>query len=292
MEQLTPILENASYDSFFRFSQHDKPISDAERLSVLEHLMGTLELQAFGHALLSQLSARVQINGVAISGPSGTALWGTDATYRKRISIKGLNDAAVSYYFTKVPDALENKLLDELHQLLEPLAKNVLEHEKIRCLASKDSLTGLGNRAAFNDVLARQFSLSRRTGATFGLLMIDMDKFKAINDQFGHQEGDKVLVAMAQAIGASLRDTDFAFRFGGDEFCCIIEDADTVALRRIGQRIRRTMLDHAILSRHQMRCSIGSSLYTSGDEAASLFERADRQLYQDKHSHHPLNRTA
>lgn len=292
MEQLTPIQNSVSFEGFFQFSQHDRLISDAERLSVLEQLISSLDFQLFGHTFLMQLAARIPVCGLTIRWPQGALQWGREATYSKRMSVGEQSGIMVGYCFAKVPSAMENRVLEELHDIAVPSLKNVIEHHNIKCLASKDSLTGLGNRAAFNDVLSRQFSHSRRTGATFGLLMIDMDRFKSINDQFGHQEGDKVLEAMATVITASLRDTDFAFRFGGDEFCCVIQDADSVALRRISQRIRRTMLEQAILARHQMRCSIGASLYQNGDEPDALFERADMQLYQDKQRSYPLCRTA
>lgn len=114
---------------------------------------------------------------------------------------------------------------------------NVLLEE----MAHRDELTGLGNRAALRDRLAAVRSRIDRLGTCYGLLMLDIDHFKAINDRLGHFAGDDVLRRVAEAIHAATRAADGAFRFGGEEFIAIVELAGPDAVTVVAERIRRAV---------------------------------------------------
>ena len=114
----------------------------------------------------------------------------------------------------------ESDILNQLHQLFTHTFKarpGVLH--RFKQMATKDHLTGLGNRASYQEAIHRMISQANRRAnkenVDFGLLILDLDNFKQVNDTFGHQEGDKVLIAMADVLQQTLRDTDYAFRFGG-----------------------------------------------------------------------------
>ncbi|GAA0365332.1 diguanylate cyclase [Bowmanella denitrificans] len=292
MEQHLPFYDNAGSDSFFRFSQIDKQLGDAERLHILETLLGCLDLADFAQTLQNLLTVRLGLCGLEIQSPAGRLALGSSGTLTRLMDCPRDTATAIRYHFNRPLNALDNRRLDEIHTLVTPQLRNVIRHSEIKRLASKDHLTSLGNRAGFEEHLSRLFSHAKRSGEVFGLMVLDMDKFKAINDSFGHQEGDNVLIAMAQAISTSLRDTDFAFRFGGDEFCCLIPDADSATLQRVSHRIRQAMHNQPLLAKHHMRCSIGTGLYQSGEERGALFSRADAALYQDKQNASLLGKTA
>jgi diguanylate cyclase (GGDEF)-like protein len=156
----------------------------------------------------------------------------------------------------------------------------------------KDYLTSLGNRANYDETLHRLISQANRYERGFGLLVIDLDKFKQVNDKFGHSNGDKVLISCADTLRYCLRDTDFPFRFGGDEFCCLLADSGEQTNIVIAQRIQHAVKDNAVLKKHGVSCSIGSSNYLAGDSENSIFTRADTALYAAKQAGRNCYRTA
>ena len=108
-------------------------------------------------------------------------------------------------------------------------------------LAMQDSLTGLGNRRYFDEQLKRAMHNANRHHAQVGLVLGDLNKFKTVNDTYGHNAGDQVLIQFANILRACVRDSDSIFRFGGDEFAVIVENASEYALDIIHSRI--TILD-------------------------------------------------
>jgi diguanylate cyclase (GGDEF)-like protein len=152
-------------------------------------------------------------------------------------------------------------------------------------MASLDGLTGLPNRRHFDD-LGRALARGRRGGDRLGLLMIDIDHFKRLNDRYGHQTGDAVLQAVARAIAASVRAEDTPARYGGEEFAVVLRRPTPVQAVDVAQRIRSAV---AALPLSQLAVdgpvtvSIGVALgIAPAEPLASLVERADRALFQAK----------
>src|SRR5207249_4316265 len=119
---------------------------------------------------------------------------------------------------------------------------NARLHEEVSELAVRDALTGLPNHGEFQRVLAREvgrlerFTSLRAAGHGASLLMIDIDHFKALNDRFGHQTGDAVLVSVARAISLAVRTFDVAARYGGEEFAVVLPETDAEAARQVAER--------------------------------------------------------
>jgi len=153
-------------------------------------------------------------------------------------------------------------------------------------LASREALTGLYNRRHFNEVIESRFSESVRYGSDLACMMIDLDDFKNVNDQYGHQIGDQVLMALAAAVSNQLRAADLAARYGGDEFVVLLPQtgADRAAglARRIADAFERDR--SARFPKVQATLSIGiASLRGSGASSAdALIRSADRALYAAK----------
>jgi len=112
------------------------------------------------------------------------------------------------------------------------------ERERIRFLANHDALTGLLNHLSFQNIFEREFELHRRHGRNLSLLFIDIDRFKQINDSFGHQVGDRILRDVARVLSENLRKIDYVFRYGGDEFVVLMTETDAQKAMMLAQRIR------------------------------------------------------
>ncbi|MFC4700011.1 GGDEF domain-containing protein [Glaciecola siphonariae] len=192
--------------------------------------------------------------------------------------------AQLSYSFAKVLTPVQRKLLSEIHGIFAMSLRHALEYYRISQLATKDMLTGLGNRNSFNESISKLISISKRNEETFGLLVFDLDNFKTVNDRFGHQEGDQVLIAFAEILNHSLRDSDHAFRFGGDEFCCLLIDSNPKANEMVANRITNAINKHPLFMQHGVSSSVGATSFVDGDSSESIFSRADSALYAAKES--------
>jgi|HubBroStandDraft_1064217.scaffolds.fasta_scaffold00382_23 diguanylate cyclase (GGDEF)-like protein len=170
----------------------------------------------------------------------------------------------------------------EKHELQRQLVES---QDRLERLALYDTLTGLGNRNLFHLELVRAMAISRRNGTSFLLLAMDLDKFKAINDGFGHEAGDTILAAVGERLRTSARAADAYFRPGGDEFAAILEaGSDGPAAAR---RIRAAIAAPVPFGAHELHIgvSIGMAEYPGdGMSAADLIRAADAAMYQGKRS--------
>lgn len=151
-----------------------------------------------------------------------------------------------------------------------------------------DSLSGLFNRRYLDAALSQQFALWERTGRRFGVLYLDIDEFKSINDSLGHSGGDEAIKFLARVIKGSARQMDVAGRYGGDEFviiCAIASPAELLAYgHRLLELVRQSRFGLAEGIGKHLTVSVGATMVAAGDadERASL-ERADLAMYEAKH---------
>jgi diguanylate cyclase (GGDEF)-like protein len=153
-------------------------------------------------------------------------------------------------------------------------------------LAHHDPLTGLPNRLLFYDRLAQSLSQAERTGKHLGVLFIDLDRFKQVNDNFGHPTGDLLLQEVAQSIQNCLRSGDTVARQGGDEFTVILTNiTNPEDVEMVGQKILQ-MLSKPIRLQDQevqITCSVGASLFPrDGENIDTLIKKADTAVYHAK----------
>jgi len=146
-----------------------------------------------------------------------------------------------------------------------------------------DSLTGLYNRAFLAESIQRELARSRRSSTTLAVLMIDLDHFKKVNDDYGHGAGDEVLMAVSGALRIGLREGDILARYGGDEFCALLPGADAVSAWQVAERVRLQVasLPLGVAGAVKVRASIGlatSADLEEGAGAQALLDRADRAL--------------
>lgn len=156
-----------------------------------------------------------------------------------------------------------------------------LEH-----MATRDELTGLPNRRGIQELMEREHSRAQRHRRPYSVLLCDLDRFKLINDNYGHSAGDKILSYVASIAPSALRDGDAVGRWGGEEFLCLLVDTDRVEAARVAERLRR----HVSTIRYvgdslavQTSISVGVATYPEdGDQIESLLSCADAALYEAK----------
>lgn len=176
--------------------------------------------------------------------------------------------------------------LAELRELLAvaayPLRNlRMLEHALIA--AEHDALTGLKNRRAFDLELKAVHARVSRYGGQASLLILDMVRFKAINDTYGHDVGDRALARVAEALDRCLRETDSAYRLGGDEFVVILPETPYQGARRLGKRLLDWLREHPLREpggeQVALRARLGMAQFRGGESSDDWFRRADQALY-------------
>ncbi|WP_374359892.1 GGDEF domain-containing protein [Pseudoduganella danionis] len=187
--------------------------------------------------------------------------------------------------------------LDALHDERNQLEARVLQrtqelmqaNAKLEQLATTDPLTGIGNRRRMTEQINRELDRGRRFGHPLSLLMADIDHFKNVNDQYGHEAGDRVIVAVAKALADGVRNIDLASRFGGEEFVLLMPETSievaTSAAERLRQEIAALEVKGDKGESIHFTISIGVAMAppeNTLDTPSTLVSRADKALYQAK----------
>jgi diguanylate cyclase (GGDEF)-like protein len=208
----------------------------------------------FGSMCAAPLVFREDLLGVLVALAHGSTVF-----------LPGDSDA-LSAYAAHAAIALTNaRLVDRL------------EHQ-----AAEDPLTGLVNRRAFYDACAAESSRMQRDGSELSIVVLDLDHFTAINDEYGHLHGDQVLVGVADALRSSIRRHDTVARMGGEEFAILMPDAHADAAYAMAERVRGAIARIPI-ARGRLSCSAGVvSASVEGASPAELLDLADKALYEAK----------
>ncbi|WP_339723623.1 GGDEF domain-containing protein [uncultured Paraglaciecola sp.] len=290
LEQLTQLYNTNVGEPYFSLEElnHDKKqgLTQSQLNNFILKLLTTIDLPKLSELYFQQLQNTLPLSELKIQFEDDSVTFGqrVQPSHLKTLNCMQLGTAVavMDYCFTQPLSIRDWQILQQMHVNFCNPFKNALEHHKIKQFAMKDFLTSLGNRASYDETMIRLASQSQRSHQPFGLLILDMDNFKQVNDIHGHQVGDKVLMACADTIVHSLRESDFAFRFGGDEFCCLLPEADTRTNNLIAERIRSAFELHPLLQLHHISCSIGSATYGEDDSQIGIFSRADEALYTAK----------
>jgi diguanylate cyclase (GGDEF)-like protein len=153
--------------------------------------------------------------------------------------------------------------------------------EKLRYVSSHDALTGLYNRAFFEEERAR---IERGRQFPISVVMADVDDLKVTNDRDGHAAGDELLRRTAQVLNASFRAEDLVARIGGDEFVALLPHADAAAVEAALTRVRNILYDHnASHGGMRLSLSLGASTAEKGASLTEALKQADARMYQEKH---------
>ncbi len=173
--------------------------------------------------------------------------------------------------------------VQEIKFLINDLFQSVVGLEN-----GRDPLTRALNRRFLPTILSREISLATSSGAALSLIMLDVDHFKSINDQFGHSAGDVVLKQVAEIISDNVRLSDFVFRYGGEEFLIVLVETSPQEAHVVAERIREQLAtrDMRLPSGGAMRvtASLGIAAFSDHPDYNELIETADKALYDAKHS--------
>jgi diguanylate cyclase (GGDEF)-like protein len=153
--------------------------------------------------------------------------------------------------------------------------------------AHRDGLIGIFNRRYFEDRLQADYSYARRHTRHLSLLMLDLDHFKQVNDNYGHPVGDEVLKALAELIGRNIRGEDILARYGGEEFAVLCRHTDLMKASILGERIRHEVANHIFdVANHKLKLTVSIGIAAlpdpSIDTPEAMVEAADEALYQAK----------
>jgi diguanylate cyclase (GGDEF)-like protein len=177
---------------------------------------------------------------------------------------------------------------EELADFTAMVVENARLFSELQRTATIDPLTGLFNTRLFHEVLSRETARTHRYSTPLSLLMIDVDSFKRVNDNFGHPVGDKVLVHISQILERTVRNTDFVFRYGGDEFSVILPGTNVEGAVRtaekILQKVQSSQVPQIMGYPGLVSVSIGVSEYRKGTPSETLISEADQALYASKRS--------
>ncbi|EKO3405954.1 GGDEF domain-containing protein [Vibrio fluvialis] len=178
------------------------------------------------------------------------------------------------------------ELEHDIKAVMSRLAKEITCREQVEkqllALATQDKLTGAYNRHKWEEQINMQLNLAQRGGYPFGLILLDVDYFKRVNDQFGHQVGDQLLKRMVSELQQRIRSTDMLFRLGGEEFAILLPMQDIESACKLAESLRSQMELLQVDNLPAFTISIGVTSYHDMDSEASIFRRADMALYRAK----------
>jgi len=203
--------------------------------------------------------------GVLIEGPAGVSL------AARQTLLPGL--------FSSEPNNLFQRVMDSL-----PDGVCIANRELAR-FAFLEPISQVGNRRYLEQQLSQHLDQQLKSGARFGIILADLDKFKEVNDTYGHVAGDAALVAVARTLSHCLRASDVVGRWGGDEFMAIPPGVTREALARACEKFRRLVAQSTVrVDRSEMRVtvSVGAAIVAPGDTPETLLNRADQHLYTSK----------
>lgn len=160
--------------------------------------------------------------------------------------------------------------------------QNITDRKEVEEISQRDKLTGVYNRLKLDSVLETEVNRSKRYDSKFSVILADIDKFKNINDIYGHQVGDEVLKQMADIMSKQLRKTDVLGRWGGEEFMLICPNTSLAGAKILAEKLRKSIQNHNFKQVGIRTSSFGVSEYINGEKEQELIKRCDEALYDAK----------
>ncbi len=162
------------------------------------------------------------------------------------------------------------------------ISVDVTDKKKMEIISMTDSLTGSANRRKLDEALVQSLAEARRYNKSLSVVMLDIDNFKEINDNYGHAVGDRVIKEVAILLISNVRASDITGRWGGDEFFCICPETDLIGAQGVSELLRQTINSYHFPYTPNNSCSFGVAEWDGTESLSSLLERADKALYSAK----------
>ncbi|NRA85420.1 MAG: GGDEF domain-containing protein [Gammaproteobacteria bacterium] len=277
--EATPVVKESKPPASLRRSE--------DKLALLEKLNMSIELESLLATYTAELCRLVPVSGLEYQHLNDKLQLkyskASNMEFSSHLLFNLHSIGQLKYQSTMVLNTRQRQLIASVEdQLLQPLF-NVLQFEKNKRMSMFDYLTKIGNRNYFEDTLAHMVATSSRETRSFTLLFVDLDNFKAVNDTYGHLEGDRVLIEFSALLKSAIRNNDYVFRFGGDEFSLLLAHSDNVRPEFVAQRIVNLTNANKLLSNHHVTASIGFANWQPNITGQALVEQADSALYYVKH---------
>lgn len=266
--------------------------SDGGHLLYLSNqLQSSLDLNEILSQFSDEIKPYVAHDYLGYTNDKKSCAFSTGKNARNRLNYQlTLHDELLGKLILSRKRKFTEKETQEVEQLigvlLYPLRNCLMYREAIHA-AHKDALTGAGNRAALNEALEREIEVAQRHERTLGMIIIDIDHFKKINDTYGHATGDCLLKALTHTAEDTIRISDQLFRYGGEEFVVLLPETGLKGVKNLAERIRRNVeaLDCVCEGNHiKMTASFGITILNADENEKSFFIRADKALYEAKNS--------
>ncbi|AYC31814.1 diguanylate cyclase [Pseudomonas cavernae] len=267
------------HDGYFELDEHGRII----RINrAVQALLGYPDEQLLGHSFRDILSAaeveRAQTHLLKALSEQGATIF---AAPLKR------QDGSLGYFETSFAFVRDSQgRFAGYRGILRDISDQVAYQNQLLDMAYRDPLTGLGNRKAFDEQLKAALDAAQRTHNPLALLFIDLDRFKEVNDRYGHDAGDALLIAIGARLRQTLRQPDRFFRVGGDEFIMLLPATSRAAASKLAERLLGALATPIELSGVQIdfvTLSIGIALYPEhADSPEALTKAADSAMYQAK----------
>lgn len=270
-----------------QLNNHQK-IIDELQLYLLKALQSTLDTNLLVQTFYNQVSKYVALSGVEFHGhlQRNNTVAGSSAVHQLVYQLS-TGDEDVGELVCHSKHRISGNNIAILEAAASTLVFPLSNAQRYCCAlhqAQTDALTTLGNRHGFNKALDRLCAAAKRHNRPLSLMMIDIDHFKQINDRYGHGIGDQVIIDVAKSISEIARDTDCAFRYGGEEFIVMLDNTDIHGANIAAERLRKQVTEILVcgVSGNSLSVSIGVASFHDEDSASSLLKRADTALYLAK----------
>jgi diguanylate cyclase (GGDEF)-like protein len=291
MADITDISESPGIQNSNLMISYPENMTDVTNMSI--HVMGvlqsTLELEKLVELFNEELAAIVPHDHFSYVNENENIKYDIgkvalhSSNYRLVLFGKSLGQVTISRN-TKFVEVEIQKIESLISALIYPL-RNALLYKQAVEKAYIDPLTGVNNRAAFDKAIEQEMEFSARHKHHLTLMMLDLDKFKDINDNYGHTVGDAILRSFADSIMKYLRGSDILFRYGGEEFSVLLRNTGTEGAALLAERMRKSVEEMEFEYNNikvKTTVSIGLAQMQEGDSIIELIDRADALLFTAK----------
>ncbi len=279
---------NQNTSQSYHFGGETAEVSE-RALQLANVLQSTLELNKLLELFHDELESVVQHDGLSYvnKDENHSVSFGDEerhrCSYRLVLLDKDIGELSL-FRRVKFTDEHIKQIENTIAALVYPLRNAILYKQAVE-KAYRDPLTGVNNRAALDNALVQEINLAQRHDTPLSIIMLDVDKFKRVNDTYGHIAGDAVLKRIAESMIESARGSDVIYRYGGEEFIVLLRNTDQAGSMLVAERIRSAI--EMIMFRYdnfdiRVTASEGLATLSADDDIDSFLSRCDKALYKAK----------
>ncbi|MGY5452944.1 GGDEF domain-containing protein [Agarivorans sp. MS3-6] len=265
-------------------------LNPLQKLSIIEALQESLLLEDLLQNFAAAASSYVEFSALRLvsDGIQQEVSLFEGQRYYRSFSLNDKKRPLGIVTFTRDTPFQRNEIqqLRQLSQLLQAPLKHALQISRLQERVRNDYLTGIGNRAHFDESLhtsiEQQTRQCQQQHGGLVLMLLDLNKFKQVNDTLGHPVGDQVLIGFADILKSVIRSGDQAFRIGGDEFAMLLRPATEYSAQKVVARLNNELANTPLLAQYEVSASVGVCTWEPGRNSAQLIQLADERLYANK----------